>query len=96
MHVGADSHGHGMVGRMTFTDGVKTRSVDFFFYWEFFKRGLQKNERHTEGECAENEKQGRGGNEEWPRGSCEPVSAAFDAFETSKDEAGAGPRHDDA
>jgi len=75
----------------------KTRSVGLlFFIGKIFERGLEKNERHTEGECAENEKQGRGGNEEWPRGSCEPVSAAFDAFETSKDEAGAGPGHDGA
>jgi hypothetical protein len=50
-------------------------------------------ERHTEAECPEDEKHGRGRNEEWAGGSCDPVSTAFDPFEASKDEAGSCTGH---
>jgi hypothetical protein len=49
--------------------------------------------RHTEAERPEDEKQDRDPDEKWSRGSCDLVSAAFDAFETSKNEVGAGKGH---
>jgi hypothetical protein len=50
--------------------------------------------RHTEAKRPKGEKQDRDRDEKWPRGSCDLVSAAFDAFETSEDEVGAGKGHD--
>jgi hypothetical protein len=88
MHDGAVNHGHGMVGRMTSTNGGR------YGYTISWLTSL-KLRKHTEAECPSDEKQGREGNEEWSGGSCEPVTATFDAFETSKDEAGAGTGHDD-
>ena len=52
------------------------------------------NERHTEAERSDDKKQGRDCDKNWPRGSCGPVCAAFDAFEAGKDPVGAGGRHD--
>jgi hypothetical protein len=78
-----DSHGHGIVGRMTSTDRSKG---------EISQVGEYKL-RPTEAECAEDEKEGRNGNEEWTCYSCEPVSPAFDAFEAGKDKARAGTGH---
>ncbi len=83
-HGNVDSHGHGRVGRMT-----STNSWGNLRLWVTLD-----NKRHTEAERPEDEKQGREPDEEWPRGSCDLVSAAFDAFETSKDEVGAGKGHD--
>jgi hypothetical protein len=57
-------------------------------------RSRLDNKRHTEAERPEDEKHGRDRNENWPRGACDFVSAAFDAFATSKDEVGAGKGHD--
>ncbi len=48
----------------------------------------------TEAERPEDEKQDRDSDKKWPRGSCDSVSAAFYAFETSKDEGGARKGHD--
>jgi len=52
------------------------------------------NKGHTEAERPEDEKQDCDCDEKWPRGSCDLVSAAFYAFETSEDEVGAGKGHE--
>ena len=56
--------------------------------------GRKNWRRHTEAECSEHEQQGRAGDKEGPGGSSDPVSAAFDTFETGKDEVGTRTGHD--
>ena len=86
-HGNVDSHGHGRVGRMTSTIIVGGKITIIY-------GSTLDNERQTETERPEDEKQDRDPDEKWSRGSCDLVSAAFDAFETSKDEAGTGKGHD--
>jgi hypothetical protein len=52
------------------------------------------NNGHTEAERPDDEKQRCDPDEKRPRSSCDLVSAAFDVFETSKHEVGAGKGHD--
>ena len=70
---------------MTTSTNIWKRNYDY--------RSTVDNKRHTEAERPEYEKQGRDPDEKWPRGSCDLVPAAFDAFEASKDEVGAGKGH---
>jgi hypothetical protein len=81
-HGKVDSHGHGIVGRMTSTENIG---------WLGNRR---RKKRQTEAECSKDEKKHGDGDEEWSRSSCESVSPAFDTFKTGKDKARAGTGHD--